>query len=1074
MKTVTPTLQAAIENPLGSRPLVRVKVSKSRAFSSVLTADLAPAWATDGNTIGVTINDDGTITHADHYPQDVAYFEAPYNHLLSVSNVSQGLKLTADIDASHTFDATGITLSLYSKPAIINDNGTGYVFYDSGGTIYRAQIDLSKALGTPYNSDCLNAPVAIGTGVYGAAHALSANAMVYVFPSDGGIGVKLITNSGGSWTENLWVYRFMWPGRVCDDDWISMYSAACYGPDGKANIYLTDWTSGAVRGVQVDADGRWGDTFEAIPADLSRLFISKAFLANGYIHLVGQYERTEDLSLDVTRGFDLRSTDGRNFSFDRFSLFTNLGYRFVGTVGGDQVHYYSSNRIISLPATHFFAASPPAENILEIPMSDIINLGAEAAEQNGSVSLVLKNGNEYYTTNALVKRGNRATVEIGYQTSIGAEYVPYMTCIITAIESDFADTRRGLRLGLVPEGVWATNLHTYPFYVEITGRSALRDECSNTENFYVATNSAYSALATVSVDFWNAKAFTAADVAVGSDFQAGSGATPLVIIGDHSAGVGVETEQFKTQLGLVDHPEITGDVTARVYGWSRTIYTNGANDSFEIRLRTFDPVAKTESIVTGVLASVTGQPPQSYLDVIAGDYPVEYTFTGLTNGHQILSAVVVVRSVLGTVVFLERVELTAGFTATDLAADGNTGWQENEATETIPASTRLVVPGSNRPYIMFATKPFSAYNFYVSGKFSYDPGVTPNTLGETVWGLVGHAEDALNYTACRYNKQLGRFELVLARNGVETVLATATHATIPDGFGFRHIDGVFYLSILTGTTWDVYPWDAPVSNRAYQWEEVNGPLATSEDLIMHVGIYGAKFSPHFRITSFNFGTCAGIMPLPGEDMTVFDGLPASGYISVDGVTYHYSSKTVPASITPRGPYQGRNTYIGSANGWEITFFDWAADENAFSGYAIGSNNGHNHVIGGTLWKVQHDLRDQHPPDNDSYLRNRSRHFSDTISGNQIGLRNRMYIGPALLVDEVASGEPTNHGWRSVANVDSSDIIYLDEFSAVSGDQDQTLKDILTKLCAFSGSGSSFPGDYTGDVTITAGGRVSLL
>lgn len=694
MITVPQTIVDALNNTSGAVPRARLIVRASRAYSNTMT-DLKPSWVADSDSVPA-------IPH----PQDVCYVAGGYDKLLSATEVGGYLKLTANISSTHTFNAATVgaaTILLTSacKPALYNDGSTVWVFWlDNVGNIKRGTIDLSKALLTPTpNANCIDNVTDVATSVtdVGALHAISASEVAFIYKKNGGASARLY-RFGNVWEVYSWAHQFITVLSLITDPYKTVFSAAAK-LNGDYFFFFSNPETGAVNAVKLDSLYRWSDLYDAVPADLTAVSINNAFVANGYIHLACQFIRTGQMALANTRSFILRSRTGKIFSFDRFTLFSRLGYRFLIAQGNGNVYGYASNRVISAPLTRFFTSSLGASSELIVPGSNILKLQGTPTERTGTAQVELSNGNGQYSNHALLRRGNQAVLQIGYETSSGNEYVDYMSCIIVSVEELRANGVNSLSVTMMSEGFWHVNQISFPFYVEIEGKTGIRDNCNDLSGLYSPEKSGVP-LRRVVVDFWNSEPYSDGGVS-GYNTIVNGGASPTTLNGDHSSGKGVMTQSITDQLGLVYDVQVSDqDVYVDVFGWSRTLKNQDLdNDEIVVRLK----IKSASGVIRMQDGTVVTYPrwPRSYFtssgDYAPGSYPVTYKFALNTNvftGDEIISVAVFAKAPHTTVIAWERVEIYGGVIGLEMGSE-NTPWVEDDNYSPGPVIASSSVDSSN-------------------------------------------------------------------------------------------------------------------------------------------------------------------------------------------------------------------------------------------------------------------------------------------------------------------------------------------------------------------------------------------
>ena len=119
-----------------------------------------------------------------------------------------------------------------------------------------------------------------------AVHALSETEYILLYVTEGGISVGYLNGT----TLTVWPRRFMNPTVVyldsSDDHIVNLNYSAALKFGTSVFVYMSR-EAGSVIGVERKSDGKWSDTFEAVPSDLSQFKIANAFVApNGVVHYV--------------------------------------------------------------------------------------------------------------------------------------------------------------------------------------------------------------------------------------------------------------------------------------------------------------------------------------------------------------------------------------------------------------------------------------------------------------------------------------------------------------------------------------------------------------------------------------------------------------------------------------------------------------------------------------------------------------------------------------------------------------------------------------------------------------------
>jgi hypothetical protein len=376
----------------------------------------------------------------------------------------------------------------------------------------------------------------------------------------------------------------------------------------------------------------------------------------------------------------------------------------------------------------------------------------------------------------------------------------------------------------------------------------------------------------------------------------------------------------------------------------------------------------------------------------------------------------------------------------------------------------MEVPGMGVPYVMFLSKPYTAYNYAVYADFVHEAGDNPATSGTIAWGAVGTAEDGSNFIVARMNLTNDKIELVMYRDGDSTVLTDySTGGTDADKLMLEHKDGEFMVRPAWPSTPD--DWETPVIS--YQFDEAtHGTLSTSDSDIMKLGFYGLKDTPKFRIASFNVGDGDGVGMIVQSDASVINTFPSSGKCLIDSITYSYTARTLIAEGA--GPYQLRNSFdygsysAGSVRysglACEIAYFqDHDTNPLKYGNYLFSSDIGHSWKISKTLWEVIHSTGGVPNP-----LNHRSRWYGENFNDNWFGTDNRIYLGPGLL--GLTMDEPSEYGFHHPHGTwcfqAASNRLWCKEAFATTTDTSTSVQDMVDYLCRAASVDADFPGNWT--------------
>lgn len=1063
MRTISSTMLDAITGKTSVRMLAKVIIDPTRTFFKTLTDDYPYDAVPDYDAITDT-------------PVGQCMVYSPTNNkaVTFVVDPTSGV-IYAMLQGSSSKTSLGVTADPNTKPAAWdNGDGSAYVWYWNGTNLKRTTVNMST-FGVS-GTITVDLPAhANWTVTGGSPHALSSTQLVFVYlTSIGGLGVDYINGAESFY----WQGRFLSPNTVTAIDW-SIYSAAAI-LGNSIFIYSTDMSTGEVRGIEYQGlKNVWTDSFIAMPADLSRFCIGNAVVANGYVHIAGQFHRTEDLASAKIYSLALRSIDGRVFSWDRFTLLSTLGYQFQIALDNTNKKVYASDRncvgVVNMSC--YFHSTPPDRVTLQ-PPSDIIAVNIASDTQ---ASVQLSSYDERYMFHSVIKKGSRALLYLGYETTAGTEYILYGTYFISQRSQGFREGTRLINLGLTDSGTYLTSQIAFPFYAELLSKTSMHDDCNERDKTYPVETAAQSTFNTLVIDFWD------------NDYWDGDGSvTGVSFRFRQDTGLACEFRELSNYQGatdallfktvdleshphLVDRPTLAGtSITAKLFGWEHGDLSR-ENSTWDMYAVTAPEDNLSDKTITQGTVAGNKFFPSKYYGVSAGDYPIEYSFTGLTAGHKLLYFGIKITNTCANGQIgeanPERIEVT-GVNFAYSQFSSSTGW----AKKTYSATTgdKLCMPSNGIPSILFTIKPYTAFKFNIAADFYYDPGDDPISEGTTAWGCVGIAKDGYDYIGARYSAQASKVQAFKVRGGVETVLANYDLATAPDGIMLDHRDGIIQVWYRPASS---RTWTGPVI--AYHWNEATqGVISTSDTGIMHTGIFGAVMPPGFFCAGFSVTDASGIGMMAGFDETALDSFPDSGTIVVNGIKYTYSGKTTPTSPNKRfGPYQGRQTDDYGTYILDSITFEGEASEIALyrdgeieelAGYLFSSENGHSWIIEKTLWDVQHST-DGVPFD----LRHRSRWYCDNVNGNYINTANRVTISPGLTGISLVTGNPYIHPYGSYVALYGSDTIWAKEIVATMVEADATVRDMVSMLCKTACVTAEFPGDWTQDSLAISGTPAEL-
>ena len=987
------------------------------------------------------------------------------------------------VAGSGTANSLGISANVDTKPsARDNGDGTATIYYWNDA-LYKATVNLTTLSASGVIDMGISADEADGemwTIEAGSPTVVGRDRVIFCYKtSRGGMGVLYLD---GSFTYH-WLQRFMSPNALTETVWTIYTTAVIF--KGKVYVYSTDLDTGEVRAVEYTAHKQsWSDIYVAIPADLSRFDVTNAVVTKDSVHLAGHFHRTEDHSDAQAYSLVLRSTNGRTFSWDRFSLLSELGYYFhIATNNTEKVLYASDRNAVGVAdMSYFFHRTPLHRVTLDETNSSMIAFNTNAE----NASLILACADEEMIDNETIAKGNRVQVSLGYR---GYSKVKYATYIIDKVNKTWKDGKRHLALQLVSQGVWKANQIAFPFYAEIVSKSSMFDDCDTIAKMWgVPSEAPVGTLDYLSIDFWNSETWDEPDLVWG--YTKGSYSAPPHADIKHTHYTGLHTGKtldLNKHPLLNDYPTITGDITdLRFYGWDTGLSTGRLNLDWRIFAVTAPEDDLEDKVcVEGTLTSTYRNfPKENYspspVGTQAGSYPITFSFAGLEVGHKLLYfGVCFSNSTSGySYFYLERIEVYDGIEWALVRTVSSTAWSLGTPTSELPLAwpypsvnvdqrEYLMSPKSGLQNLMFVQKPYTSFNFNIAAQFGYDPGDEPLSAGTTAWGVVGIAKDGKNYIVARYKTQNNKIELCIVRDGEMTVLKESEEVQITD-IMLDHRNGLFRVFAKKTDTWEKV--------LSHQYDEVTyGVLSTSEVGIMHMGIYSTIMSPGFTAAAFSQPSSDGVcMTTDQTEDVIRDGFPASGKIVIDGIKYEYDGRTTDLTSTTMryGPAHLRGIYTLatavrdgitlSGLGTQLTIYKPENHPYDARDLLLGQGNGRHWVIDKSNWSVV-------DTDN-AYLRNRSSHFCDSAVGETLyrtSRHHKCYIGHGLLNVTLLDDEPKVHEDHCWVSFLPSDEIWVKRVVSTQIDHDATVEDMLKYLCLTASIEGEFPGNWTAD-TLTIG------
>ncbi|MGY5875138.1 MAG: hypothetical protein RTU30_05290 [Candidatus Thorarchaeota archaeon] len=674
MRETTSALDLAIADTDGIKPATKATVFKNRIYFKGSDLDIGDA-ASFAQTPGIK---DEPLS------QDMC-FSNDQGVMLTVYSYTSGSAIEGTIHAQMEgyseveLSFSGSSLYSYAdcRPAIITSGSDGYIYYYDpiNQEVRRATVDTSGSGFTVSAVDTVKA-----TTYKTSVHATAVDELALLWIYEGGVSVSIMIYDGG-WNEDEWDNRFEFPTHVFTEleDAVGLNFSGAVKLNDDYYVYYTQ-IDGSVIAVSLLPDGVWTDSWSALPSDLSTFNISKAIISpNGYVHLVGQFQRIDEGSdvndpvqydgswaSSVVMGLDLWSREGRVFSMDRFTLFCAddtdegsdlCGYRYM--IAFDDVNnitYFSdANRYYSDDS--YWSTNGEYALSLVIDDEDITSLSGDAST---AWTLTVSNGDEVYTSGSnadILIPGNIIDLDVGAMSGSEALLSDFDLCIIAAVDFDTADARRKLSISLVSMTLWKSSVMTHPFYMEIESKQSVYDPIDDFSNLYLVGTG--NIPQTFWIDMWNNDTFKPQNHAL-------------------STTTVHETDELST-LGLAANPVVsTLPMTIKLFGWSRsgppTVSQPGAgfpngddsdgrNDDFTATLvvKHVDDDDET-TIVLDNVTSAAGNPPQTWGVSGSGSYPVEVSASGsdgLVVGDEVVRVGFRVTSTSDdeTVYVCERIEI---------------------------------------------------------------------------------------------------------------------------------------------------------------------------------------------------------------------------------------------------------------------------------------------------------------------------------------------------------------------------------------------------------------------------------
>jgi hypothetical protein len=958
------------------------------------------------------------------------------------------------------------TINPYAKFSCFGD----YMFVNRGWETHRWTIDWNAVHSgntSIFTSD--NLIVNTGQDNIVAMHAVSSTKVVVLENDQSGLQARLYWYNGGSWVNTLHPYRFMsahavdyvgqtWGGRTIATEYTMLgFAALSYSVElnGDVFTYVSNRIVGSIQGCKWDhVSNSWGDIFTVIPTSIDtsmcELQVANAYSCGGSVYLCCRMKRTNEVLATNPYTVLLKSQTGERFSFDRFTVVSDLGYRFFAQVQNGELIISSCNRVSRASLVYTYCGTSGSGQIENITPQQI---GSFQDASNMSAGMGLAAGNEYLLYNNKLRVGSKVTVYTGLKTPVGYRDLQFGSYIVKGLPKGVSNGSRRLSVALQNEADWRLNAMSSPFYTEMASKSSHFDNLKDQAYCFPAGLSG-TVESGFSVDFWNCEAY--------DDIPRGLTGISMITSGGvdykvRPAGkkVAFRTKDLSEAMSITDYPTVSAtSVHCHLYGWDEP-----QSDNYDSAFG----MAWIKNTTTNIIRVVTsGSPtwPTSYPHSLGDpDVPLDITFSGLVVGEKIIRFGLAVYQNGGSPTDswfnVARLDVMTGAYITP-EDNPNTPWTQAEGTY------GMALPSNDRPYIMFFRKPADTFNFILSAEFQSTVTGAQNST-PAVYGLVGLALDGNNFVSGRYNQITNKVQVIKVRNGTETILGEATPTTVYSTFRiqFQHHDGQFLIYLWDGTKW--------IKELTYNWKLADGYMFPKLGNPMHVGVFGGIIAPSFHIIGFDMGADevtkqAVCIPYYGINPNALDDWPTSGSVTIEGTDYAYTSIKKPTVI--RGPWQLRAYSDGTSPnymppygtgkaGLECRDFHWLKAAGTYKDYVIAIDDGSNFVCTDTQWQIK-----TNDSGTDRWLRNRARYYSE---GSAIGtlykdLSNKVYLTGGLLGITLIGGIAQYHPFNSICRMKTSGTITCKWFAGHSGDFDTTVEDLVETVASFSDAKVKFPGD----------------
>jgi len=1020
----------AIEIPKSLNMTTRIYVQPSIVFMDEFESENAPLFA---DAIGIS---------NDPVPQEIAYISSGSALCTFFTHEDQIKYMLENDDTVVTISS----ISCIGKVGVYGD----YLFAsDSSGNIKKYGITwssiLSKStspLGSPSTIDTVD--VTNGCSV----NAISETECVVFIYDDGGIKATYYNGTTAYEQSN----RFMFPTYTEHErldrsiQGIITYSTAVK-LDDNVFAYISNPLTGHVEGIKFNSDTKmWSDIYIAVPTDLDitqyETRIANSYVRDNVIYISCQLHQIELVDSETVISFIINSRDGKSFAYNRYTSVSNLGYRFLACINNNTIMISSCNRITSGSSTYIFSPISGSDSYTEDITDKLISV---SCSQEGT-TMYFSDSDYFITNHPWIKEGNRLLLQIGYMTPTGFQYVDYGKYIIQSKDSKSTPSSRSCQLALVNESLFNLSSLSSPYYTEVISKSSLYSDFSEMGDFYSSGSGGISE-AGFAVDFW--KCFGSSEYgATEASVETKNGLEYFEYEGSHK--VGIKTEDLKQALNSSDYPLITdSEVTLKFYGWSFDDRASGSsNDQISIGMICS---GSDGDYVSGSDGGVHF--PNTYPDSNSGDYPIEVAIPSIV-GDKIKEIVVIFECANDTCFYPSRIEATAGVTVT-YSRLSNSTWTYEEDEQ------RYKLPDKRKSFVMFAQKPYNAFNFIISAGFEHT--ITGNLSSyDVAMGLAGLALDNGNYICGRYNYSTNKMEIIKVRQSVVTVLATEDPTTtVSEAFElqFEHRDGHFVLRLKISNEW--------IDQTTYDWTVADGIMVLDHINASKTGVYGVADTPFFKITGYmpdaaegedEAGVSAvGFAVAPG--FNTYADFPSTGSVKIQDSIYQYSTKMSQVEI--RGPFQFRQCGDGTGGhyiepfgdnraGLECSDMDWTRNSSTDVGSLCAIDDGVVFEIESTKWDVWITTGGATVE-----LPGRARFSGNRAAAIRHSLTNRVYVTYGLkgLSSEEGSMDWVSHGTEVAYHYEGD--IYCTYFNGSSGNEDATVKDIVNSISKASGAVAEF-------------------